>query len=58
MAETPRAPTARAPAKTLAGLIFKARYAASHYPEEYDEEVMASIVDDPCDGGGGARGCL
>jgi hypothetical protein len=34
------------PAKTLAGLIFKARYAATHNPDEYDEEVMASIVDD------------
>ena len=34
------------PAKTLAGLIFKARYAATHYSDEYDEEVMASIVDD------------
>jgi hypothetical protein len=34
------------PAKTLAGLIFKARYAATHYSYEYDEEVMESIVDD------------
>jgi hypothetical protein len=34
------------PAKTLAGLIFKARYAATHYSDEYDEEVTASIVDD------------
>jgi hypothetical protein len=34
------------PAKTLAGLIFKARYAATHYSGEYDEEVTASIVDD------------
>jgi hypothetical protein len=31
------------PAKTLAGLIFKARYAATHYS---DEEMIASIVDD------------
>jgi hypothetical protein len=31
------------PAKTLAGLIFKARYAEAN---GYDEEVMASIVDD------------
>jgi hypothetical protein len=35
-----------APAKTLAGLIFKARYAATHYSDEYDKEVMESIVDD------------
>jgi hypothetical protein len=34
------------PAKTLAGLIFKARHAASHYSDDYDEEVMVSIVDD------------
>jgi len=34
------------PAKTLAGLSFKARYAATHYSGEYNEEVMASIVDD------------
>jgi hypothetical protein len=34
------------PAKTLAGLIFKARYAASHYEDDYDEDVMISIVDD------------
>ena len=34
------------PAKTLAGLIFKARYAATHYSDEWDEEVTASIVDD------------
>ena len=37
---------AETPAKTLAGLIFKARYAATHYRSEYDEEVMVSIVDD------------
>ena len=34
------------PAKTLAGLIYKARYAATHYRTEYVEDVMASIVDD------------
>jgi hypothetical protein len=34
------------PATTLAGLIFKARYAADHYPSEYEPEVMISIVDD------------
>jgi hypothetical protein len=34
------------PAKTLAGLIFKARYAAAHYKDEYDSDVMVSIVDD------------
>jgi hypothetical protein len=34
------------PAKTLAGLIFKARYAASHYSDEYDDDAMVSIVDD------------
>jgi hypothetical protein len=34
------------PAKTLAGLIFKARYAATHYSDDYDEEVMVSIIDD------------
>jgi hypothetical protein len=34
------------PAKTLVGLIFKARYAATHNPDEYDEVVVASIVDD------------
>jgi hypothetical protein len=34
------------PAKTLAGLIFKARYAASHYEDNYDDDVMVSIVDD------------
>jgi hypothetical protein len=33
-------------ATTLTGLIFKARYAASHYEGEYDADVMASIVDD------------
>ena len=27
-------------------LIFKARYAATDYRTEYDEEVMASVVDD------------
>ena len=34
------------PAKTLAGLIFKARYAATHYEDDYNEDVMISIVDD------------
>jgi hypothetical protein len=34
------------PATTLAGLIFKARYAADRYPSEYEPEVMISIVDD------------
>ena len=34
------------PAKTLAGLIFKARYAATHYRAEYDSDVMISFVDD------------
>jgi hypothetical protein len=34
------------PATTLAGLIFKARYAAEHYPSEYEPDVMISIVDD------------
>ena len=33
-------------ARTLEGLIFKARYAASHFKEAYDEEVMCSIIDD------------
>ena len=33
-------------ARTLEGLIFKARYAASHSEDDYDEEVMISIVDD------------
>ncbi len=33
-------------ARTLEGLIFKARYAASHFKEDYDEEVMRSIVHD------------
>jgi hypothetical protein len=37
---------AETPAKTLAGLIFKARYAGAHYRADYDEEVMVSIVDD------------
>lgn len=34
------------PATTLAGLIFKARYAATHNSDEWDIEVMASIVED------------
>jgi hypothetical protein len=33
-------------ATTLAGLTFKAKYAASHYRGEYDVDVMTSIVDD------------
>ena len=33
-------------ARTLEGLIFKARYAAGHFKEDYDEKVMRSIVDD------------
>ena len=33
-------------ATTLAGLIFKARYAAAHFPGDPDEDVMRSIVDD------------
>jgi hypothetical protein len=37
---------AATPATTLAGLIFKARYAATHYSDDYDDGVMISIVDD------------
>ena len=33
-------------ARTLAGLTFKARYAASHFPGDPDEDVMRSIVED------------
>ncbi|MFZ0205754.1 MAG: hypothetical protein WAL59_06495 [Roseiarcus sp.] len=33
-------------ATTLAGLIFTARYAATHDSDEWDEDVMASIVED------------
>ncbi len=33
-------------ARTLAGLVFKAKYAAAHYASEYDLDVMVSIVDD------------
>jgi hypothetical protein len=33
-------------ATTLAGLIFKARFAASHFPGDPDEDVMRSIVED------------
>jgi hypothetical protein len=33
-------------ARTLRGLIFKARYAATHFENAYDEDVMTSIVDD------------
>jgi hypothetical protein len=42
-------------ATTLAGLIFKARYARAHYsPGDYDLEVMISIVDDLLDMAGEA----
>jgi hypothetical protein len=41
-----RADLVDTPARRLAGLIFKARYVAAHRRTEYDEEVMASIVDD------------
>ena len=34
------------PATTLAGLIFKAKFAAAHFGGEPDEFVTASIVDD------------
>jgi hypothetical protein len=34
------------PARLLAGLVFKAKYAAEHFPGDPDEEVMKSIVDD------------
>jgi hypothetical protein len=37
---------AETPARTLAGLIFKAEYAKAHFPTEYDEVVAASLVDD------------
>ena len=33
-------------ARTLQGLIFKAQYAASHFPDDPDEDVLKSIVDD------------
>jgi hypothetical protein len=33
-------------AKTLTGLIWKARYAAAHFPGEFDEEVLKSIAED------------
>ena len=33
-------------ATTIAGLIFKARYASEHYRDEPDDEVMELIVDD------------
>jgi hypothetical protein len=42
----PQADLIDTPAKTLAGLVFKARYAATHYSDEWDEEVMASILAD------------
>jgi hypothetical protein len=32
--------------ETLEGLIFKARYASDHFPEEYDDVIAHSIVDD------------
>ena len=38
-----QARVAETPARTLAGLIFKARYAAAN---DHDPEVMISIVDD------------
>jgi hypothetical protein len=41
-----RADLVDTPAKTLAGLIFKARYASAHYEGDYDKDVMVSIVDD------------
>ena len=37
---------AATPATTLVGLIFKARYAATHYEDDYDTDVMISIVHD------------
>jgi hypothetical protein len=33
-------------ATTIAGLIFKARYASEHYRDEPGDEVMESIVAD------------
>ena len=47
------------PAKTLAGLIFKARYAARE-DNAYDEDVMVSIVEDllAMAAAGGLRRCL
>ena len=33
-------------ARTLQGLIFKAQYAASHFPGDPDEAVLLSILDD------------
>ncbi len=33
-------------ATTLTGLVFKAKYAAAHYSDDYDPDVMVSIVDD------------
>ena len=43
--------------KSLAGLIFKANYAAAHYADEFDLEAAASIVDDLLDKAGeGWRG--
>jgi hypothetical protein len=41
-----RARITATPATTIRGLIFKARYAAEHYPEDYDVDTMQSIVDD------------
>ena len=33
-------------ARTLAGLIFKAKFAATHFPGDPEEKVMVSIVED------------
>jgi hypothetical protein len=33
------------PARTLAGIIFKARYAADHFPGDEDEDVMKIVAD-------------
>jgi hypothetical protein len=33
-------------ARTLNGLIFKAQYAASHFPDDPDEDVLMSIMHD------------
>jgi hypothetical protein len=43
---TARKSRRRTSCQTLAGLTFKARYAATHYEDNYDEDVMISIVDD------------
>ena len=44
--EAMRLMIAETPATTLAGLMFKAKYAAAHCEGAYDAEVMTSIVDD------------